>query len=425
MNSFQHSVGLTILKNGIRFLSVQIPNFPFAVSSVWINAGSRFDLSGKEGLAHLFEHLFFTRTKTYPNRQKRLEEVEKRGFMFNAFTSLETQHYFYTHSVEKTDEATKFLIDGLWSSIFDDKDIDREKSVISEEEARNHADPSSYIWRLANKGLWRGSALAKDIYGTKKSLQSVCRKDMVEFYKKYFIPSRMVFLLISPLTDTTKVLKEIDSSISAGGKKLPVNPSADYKIQPVIFEKNESDVTQVALSFVTISIENFHHRMILDFIRDYLASGWTSRLVKILRVKHNLTYWVWSETDYMSDSGYLRFYFSINSHNVSKALRIFEQEIVRLKTKFISQSDLDNHKNKIIADFQRKSLDYDWLMRWYGYQTNISRQHSPALQQYISLLKRIESKTIAEIAQTYLIKDNFSVAVLGKSNPVDYVPNFQ
>jgi len=424
-----HAIKLLQHRSGIRFISVAIPHYPVSISSVWIAAGSRYDPKGKEGLSHLFEHLLGTKTKNYPDRQKRIVEVEREGFTYNAITTKETQLYFYMHSSEKTKRAVDLLVDGIWSSQFSSEDILEEKEVVNNEERDNFHDPASYIWRLADRGLWEGKDLAQDLYGSKESRASIEKHDFEAFQKHMFVPEKMTFILINsnmsdeeilslPLQDFTLQGKEII------GKNDKLRQKAQVKGH-FIFEYRETDSVQIALSFLTDALHDEKETMLLSVVRDYLASGWMSRLIQRLRVEKKLTYWVSGETRDYRNSGYIRFTFSLQPNNLEEALKIFEEEIHNLKSKEIPKRILEDHIYKHKSDIIRQSVDPDSLLWWYGWYSSILLRRPQTVDEYIKALDNIEPLDIQKICRKYFIEENFSLALVGKEQLKIKMPTFQ
>jgi len=423
MHTIQHEVVKYKLSYGCDMLEIQIPNYPISASSCWLNAGSKNDPFGKEGLAHFFEHLLCNRTKKYPQRQKRLEEVEKRGFYYNATTTKELQRYFYIHTSDKSKDAFNFLCDGVFDSFFTSDDLNREKNIILNEERNNFLNPSQYIWRLADRGVWSSSILEKDLYGNQNTIMSIQKSDILNFYQSLFIPSNMFFLIINPQKHDTSVITERLHGFK-NNKKGEASPFR-YHIQPFVFEKRDTDLTYLALTFVTTNAMNLNDAIVLDFIRDYLASGWLSRLIRRLRVENTFAYWVNSETSYYKESGSLRFYMSINPSDFNSVINIFEEEIYFLVTNFIKKIDLQTYIFKYKSDLLRRSLEIDWLLWWYGWYGSVTHSTPLSIVDYINQLDKITPQLIQNIARKYLSKDNFSLAAIGREEPIYKMAMFQ
>lgn len=427
INYSEHKLTVHTTKAGFRVINVQIDGYPIATSSVWLNVGSSQDPIKKLGLAHFFEHLFFTRTKTYPDRQKRLENIEKNGFLYDAFTSLEYQHYYYIHTPDSSQRAFDLLTDGLMNTIFDVDSIKQEKQVILSEEKQNHSDPSSYIWRLANRGLWGHDYLGKDFYGSKKTLKLINLDDLLDFYKKNFTSSNIRFVFINS-SISNKLQNDLLDSITlnlnhpnATSSNLNTNASISEQI---VFEKMPTDNCQISFSFLTKQVSTVKEKAVQDFIVDYLASGWTSRFIQRMRIEKDLVYWVYSDSSNLSNTGYIRFMLSTPAKNIEEIFLIFEDEIKKLLRSSIDQSILKMHKTKFIADVYRNSTDYNWLMQWYGF-TSMLNGKPFTVQEFCNEISKLQPTDINEFARKYFSSDKLSIAYIFAKKLNFKVPTFQ
>ncbi len=397
---------------------------------MWIKAGSKHDPQGREGLSHFFEHLLCTKTKRFPDRQMRITAIEREGFLYNALITKELQQYFFLHSPEQTGKAIEFLIDGIWSTQLLSSDIEEEKDVIRNEEQSNYNDPMSYIWRLADRGLWGEKGLGKDLYGNINTISLIGKDDFVEFNKDFFIANNMTLLLINPRISDADILS-LSFPTTSFSPSDKVSGQRSYEIlmkkpsRGLIFEKRDISTAQIALSFTTQSIKNDREIMILTIIREYLASGWMSRLIQRLRLEKKLTYWVHGESRDYENEGYIRFYLSIAPEVLSDVIKIFEEEIVSLKTKTIPSEILKDHIRKHRADLLRQSIDSDSLLWWYGWYSSILRKNPQTIDEYLQAIDLINGNDIQQIAKKYLTDANFSMAYIGNKRPALSLPTFQ
>src|SRR5690606_11620230 len=122
-----HRIQQFQLKNGARLTEVIVPDLSYSIVSAWYKAGARFDPAGKEGLAHFFEHLLTMKTKSFPDRSKRLEELDAHGIEFNAFTDHSGAYFYHAQLPQDTERSLELLLDGLQNSVIEQEDLAREK----------------------------------------------------------------------------------------------------------------------------------------------------------------------------------------------------------------------------------------------------------------------------------------------------------
>jgi len=423
MTTLDHSTHVFSTETGIRVVNIQIPNYPVSTTSVWVNAGSWLDPVGKQGLSHFFEHLLCTKTAQYPDRVTRLAEIEGNGLYFNAFTSLQTQHYFYVHPQDKSQRALELLIDGLAHTEIDEGDLSAEKKIIFAEERENFNDPASYIWRLANKGLWGEGSLGKDFYGTKDSIASITLSDFNQFFAQNFSPEQLLFVCINSALSQQTQIDLIDGMQLEASEDVRQEPVTNQK-SAVIFEQRSIDNMQLSLSFQTVPQAEKSERVVQEFLANYLAGSWTSQLVRRLRIEKNYTYWVNADAACLEKTGYLRFLLAIQPENLAEVLEIFEDEIMQLHRSFINPEQLQQCQTKIVSQTLRNAVDYTWLMQWYGYSYLLTNEVL-TVEEYCQQILSLTSESIQRFAARYLTKENFSLAYIGREELLKDLPIFK
>lgn len=400
------------LPNGIKLLHVQGTNLPFDLVSVWFRAGSRFDPQGKEGLAHLFEHLFMAKTNAYPDKINRLRELEGHGIYFNAMVNREIAYYYHSQLPTETKFSFEMLLDGASSSLIKKEDLEQEKGVIYDEAARNKENPANYIWDLNFKSLFDNSSLGRDFYGSQSSWQSIQMEDIEDFRNKYYQINNLSFVVISECSTNDLLL-----SINKYFNDKYLTPIADVKVEnfsklkSVNIVNRDLDNLQVSYNFRVLH-PNQQELVILDFISYYLANTWMSRLIVKLRLENNLTYWVEGESFGLQDVAYLSLVFSTTTANINEILAIIKNEVAVLSENVIVDEFLENYKKSYKARFIKKLTDPYELLFYYGYPFALGRD-IVILEKYSDSIDQLNAEQIRNIAEKYLILDNISINVIG------------
>ena len=100
---------------------------------VMVRVGSRYESRQINGASHFIEHLMFKGTKRRPNTQILTQTIDRYGAEYNAFTGKDLTAYYIKIAAEQTPLAIDILNDMLFHSLYDPKEIDRERGVIVEE----------------------------------------------------------------------------------------------------------------------------------------------------------------------------------------------------------------------------------------------------------------------------------------------------
>lgn len=420
---FRHTVDTFILRSGATFVHVTVPGLPYSIVGIGFRAGSRFDPPKRNGLAHFLEHLFEARKTGRLAQGPKMQYLESLGITSEARTSHETATYYHIQSHEQTLESLTCLIEGFSTTRFHKRDINRERHVIVDEIARSGDKVEAYLWEKACQNLWPQSKLSKPLLGTRKSIASISLSDILAFKKNFYKDKNTTFVVIDDERKSgAKIKKYLDKIRRPGSGAVSFSADRFSKPRTVVFHTNplseSADRIQVGLYYRTVPVSKPRERLLLAFIRDYLASGWMSRFIDTLRVKHNLTYWVEADSGAFSDTGYLEFRFSVEKKNLKKSLKLIFSEIEKLREHPILPETLEEHKKFRISSFVRDSTDPHMLYSWYS-DDAILGAHLFDYQTYVEAMKKYNSSEITAAAGKYLVKSNLTAVFLGKFSPAD------
>lgn len=410
MNIHNHSTVSVNLDSYPRYLFVHTPNLPYSTVSLWLRAGSRFDPQGKEGLAHFTEHLLMKRTKKFPEVVKRLEHMEEKGIRYGALTTKDPAYYVCIQGPGETLEAFKFLLDGFLNSLVDERSVGTEKKVVIDELKRRKGGSSSAIWKLANKGIWRGTRFEHEILGNQDSIKKITINDINEFWKRYYTLGNLTVLVLSPRKNHCEKIERELSGLKKE-RKLVLPKEKFIKPKKYIISKREGDFVRLAATFLTKKRKTDEEIVSLGFIRNYLAGGWISKLVQRLRIEESLTYWVNGYTKNYPDAGFIRFVFSTQKATLKRTLAIFVEEVDKLKTVEISKEELrkyiKNVKLRTLLDTQNST----GLLWHYGWNTFIYGRKPQSLQAKIKSIENLSPERVINTASEQF--RNLSLAAIG------------
>src|SRR6201985_421407 len=167
------------LSNGIRIL---LKHSPSAITHCCfvVNAGSRDEHEGKEGLAHFIEHLLFKETEKR-NTNQILNRLELVGADLNAYT---TKEYTCIHASllkQHLERTIDLFEDILFHSTFPEDEMEKERGVILDEIASYLDQPEEAIQDDFEELLFKDHPIGKNILGTTETVGSLSRDDMKQF----------------------------------------------------------------------------------------------------------------------------------------------------------------------------------------------------------------------------------------------------
>ena len=304
----------TVLPNGLRIITEQMPSVRSAAIGIWVNVGSRDELPSQTGSAHYLEHLLFkgTKTRTALDISSAIDAV---GGEMNAFTSKEFT-CFYTRVLDTSvPTAIDVLVDMITSATIATADVNGERQVVLEEIAMRDDDPSDLVHEHFASALWGESPLGRSILGTVENISSLSRRSIHGFYQKFYSPDRLV-VSIAGNVDHAQVVKLVRKAFEKGGADLSQDASPympTKRKQPVnrkhevVFVPKTTEQANVVIGALGIDRDD-ERRYTLSLLNAALGGGMSSRLFQEVREKRGLVYSVYSFSQQFLDSGMVGVY---------------------------------------------------------------------------------------------------------------------
>ena len=181
----------TVLDNGIRIVSHEMPEHRSASLGIWVENGSRHETREKNGISHFIEHLLFKGTERRSAAQI-AEEMDAVGGVLNAFTSKEHTCYYAKVLDENLPLAIDLLTDIFLHSTFDAAEIERERSVILQEISQSEDTPDDYVHDLFSLDFFKDHPIGRPICGRAETVSAFQRDDFLAFFKSRYRPRRVL-----------------------------------------------------------------------------------------------------------------------------------------------------------------------------------------------------------------------------------------
>jgi len=171
------------------------------------DVGSRFEVNGRTGLAHLFEHMMFRGTQSFPDP---FETLASWGGRFNAYTTPDVTVYFELVPKTLFPEALHFESERMRKLKITEDGFNTERgAVVSERKMRTEDSPMGRLfWELYQLAYDRHPYKTGPI-GWQEDLDATTFQDALAFYDKFYSPGRAVLSLVGDFT-VREALKTVD-----------------------------------------------------------------------------------------------------------------------------------------------------------------------------------------------------------------------
>ncbi len=293
------------LASGLAVVTDAASHLKTVAIGVFVAAGSRHESSAEHGLSHLLEHMAFKGTRRRSARDI-AEAIEDAGGDLNAETGVERTGYFARMMGSDAGLAFDVLGDILTDSQFDPNELEREKSVITQEIAAVEDTPDDLVFDMLTAAAWPEQAIGRPILGTREGVAALDREAIDSYLHKHYRAPAMVVAAAGALRhDDIVALAEACLNRFSGQERQGPTP-AQYRGGDSRLGKR-LEQTHVVVGFEGRPADAPDH----DAAQIFAAAaggGMSSRLFQEVREKRGLAYSIHSfHWDY-SDAGLFGFY---------------------------------------------------------------------------------------------------------------------
>ena len=423
------------LDNGLRI--IHLPSDSKVVYCGYqINAGTRNEEPGEEGLAHFCEHVTFKGTE----RRKAwhiLNCLESVGGDLNAYTNKEGTVYYSAILKEHIARAVDLLTDIVFHSVYPQAEIDKEVEVICDEIESYNDSPAELIYDEFENIIFKGSPLGHNILGTAEQVRSFKTEDALRFTRKLYRPDNAIFFAYGDI-DFKKLVRLLKKSFLSEERRVKSEETtfgdrrerqfnspeaqAQFNIQHSTFNTQHSFEGQTIVmqknthqAHVMIGTRaydvNDSRRMPLYLLNNMLGGpGMNAKLNLALREHNGLVYTVESTMVAYGDTGVWSIYFGCDEHDVKRCLRLVRKELDKFMQKPLSEAQLKAAKKQIkgqvgVACDNRENfaLDFGKSFLHYGWEKNVDRLYEQ--------VDEITAEQIQAVAQELFDKDRLTTLI--------------
>ena len=336
------------LPNGLKVMILSDRSSPTFAYHTWFNVGSRNEVPGKTGLAHLFEHMMFKGTTKHPPGEfdALLEEAGAEGE--NAFTS--NDHTVYIQELPKGgfDLISSLEADRMVNLVVNDQSFNTEREVVQNERRfRKENSAEGTIYQTLLETAFTDHPYHWPVIGYEQDLNVMNAKDAREFYERYYSPDRATIVIVGDV-DANDALRKIEKAYgSIPAKKItdsPVKPEPEQSAQKRKKLELNIEVEKIWMAFKVPSADS-PDSPAFEAIQGLLTEGKNGRLKRAL-VDAGIAASISSGSFTMKDPGL--FLIEADLQKGKSALlaeTVILREIERIKNSPVSKDELDRSKN--------------------------------------------------------------------------------
>jgi len=406
------------LDNGMQIVVIPMDNDSGVITTdIYYKVGSRNEVMGKSGMAHMLEHLSFKSTDKL--KEGEFDTIVKsRGGVNNAATGFDKTHYYIKTASKNLGLSLDLFSELMHNLKLTDEEFQKERDVVAEERRlRTDNNPMGYLYfRVFNTHFtyhpyhWLPIGFMEDILSWKI-------EDIRDFYQRYYQPSNAILVVAGDITPE-EVFKESEKYFGhiKNKREIPVVTAVEPKVDGAKRAVLHKESNQVDTLAITYAIPNYEHddQVVLSAISHILSSGKSSRFEKTLVNEKQLANQVYGYNMELADPGV---FLIMAMCSPQASLETLEKEILaeieKIKNGDVTQAELDKVKINTKAEFIYSLESSSSVAGLYG--DYLVKGNIQPLLEYEEKLDKITLKDISDAAKKYF-DHNFSTTVILKKN---------
>ena len=409
---------------GLRVYYVNVPELPILDARLTFAAGSAYD-GDKAGLSGMLSAMF-DKGAAGLNADQVAEAFESVGANFSAGAARDMA-WISLRTLTMEEQMASAL--STWQKViekpdFPDADFERLKKQAMVGLEAEKQSPSSIANKAFYKNLYGDHPYASPQNGTEESIGALSSKNLNAFFKQYYVNKNGQLALVGAIDkkQATDIANKISKALLSGekgeGKKAPaipvVKPLTEAKTIHIPFPSSQSHVMMG---------QPGDKRGDKDYFSLYLGnhglggSGFTSRLVKEVRVKRGLSYSVYSYFIPMQENGPFMVGLQTKLSQTDKAIKVVREELEKFQKEGPTEEDLKASKLNIVGGFPLRTASNDDII---GYIAMIGFYNLPLdyLNTFTDTVEKVSRDQVVDAFKRRVHLDKMLTVIVGgeKSN---------
>ena len=428
LGSAQAAVTDVTLDNGLRVIVKEDHRAPVMVSQVWYRAGSIDEFNGTTGVAHVLEHMMFKGTRDVPAGEFS-KRIAAAGGRENAFTSRDHTAYFQQMQKDRLELSMQLEADRMANLLISDDAFAKEIQVVMEERRmRTDDNPQAVVYERLMASAYQQHPYRRPIIGWMNDLENLSAQDARDWYARWYAPNNATLVVAGDV--------KADAVVALARRYFGALP-----VRPLPLRKPQAEPGQVGTKRLVVKapaklpylLMAWHAPVLRDWQGDWepyalsilagvLSGNDSARLQKSLVKESQIAVSISAGYDAVArgPGQFLVDATPTQGKTVAALEQAIHDELTRVKTKGISEAELNRVKAQVIAAdvYQRDSLFYQAMQL--GEQA-VAGLPPEALDRRVEKLRAVTAQQVQEVARKWLKDDGLSVAVLDPQ-PLDSMP---
>lgn len=409
----------SVLGNGLVLLTSEQRSLPMVTFNLLLEAGSRYDPKGREGLANLTARLLTHGTRNHTSLQIS-ETLDFMGASLSTGTDTDLASVSLTLLKKDLDAGLSLLAEILTAAVFAQEEIDRQKQSIIASLKAKEEDPGEIAQKKFLESLFPQSPYGRPVEGTEQSVRALDRPGLVEFYERFYRPNRAILAVVGDISHH-EMAERLSKAFAPWQKRasarelLPLHSPGAPKVVRINKSLTQANII-IGHEGVTRGHPDYYAIQVMNYILG--GGGLSSRLIDSIRNERGLAYSVYSFFDAEKYIGTFEISMQTKNETAQEAIRLALEEVQRIRERGVSEEELQAAKDYLIGSFPLR-LDTNSRIAGFLAQVEFLDLGLSYPERYPELIRRVTKEDILRVAKLYLQPEKFIVIVVANQEKAE------
>ncbi|GGH16101.1 peptidase M16 [Pedobacter zeae] len=397
------------LDNGLHVILHQDKTAPVVAVSVMYHVGSKDEDPQRTGFAHFFEHLLFEGSKNI-KRGEFMKLVSSNGGQNNANTTQDRTFYFELFPSNQLELGLWLESERMLHPVINESGVKTQNEVVKEEK-RLRIDNSPYgkFTEKIFSHLFDGHPYRWQPIGSMEHLDAAKLDEFIAFFKKYYVPNNAVLTIAGDL-DIDKTSALVKAYFAEVPKGEPI-VRKDYKLPEItkeIIDTAYDANIQIPAIFAAYRVPGMKTResKVLGMISSILSEGGSSRLSTKMVDQKKTALQVAAFNYSLEDYGaYITLALPNKNTPLNDLLKDIDEEVLRLQTDLISESDYKKVQNKFENNYVSANSKMLGVAENLADGYTFHDKDTNDINEELEVIRSITREEIRDVAKKYLNKN--------------------
>ncbi len=403
----------TILKNGLKVITVPMQDNPAVTVLVMVSTGSKYEEKKVNGLSHFLEHMVFKGTTKRPKSIDISRELESMGSQYNAFTSQEYTGYYAKVNAEHLDTALDVVSDIYLNPLLNSAEIEREKGVIVEEIRMYKDMPQRHIQDLFLELAYGDQPAGWNIAGNEENVKGFTREDFVKYRGEHYVAEATTVIISGSFDEKTIIgkIENVFADILTTKKNNKLQVVENQTSPQIVLKYKETDQAHIVLGVRTFGAKS-EHDATLSVLATLLGKGMSSRLFQKLREEMGVGYYVGASNDTYTDHGLFTISVGIDTKRIEEVLAVLIDECKKIINEPITDQEMKRVKDYISGSVLL-SLETSDARAEYAAISDILKGTIESPKVEIEKINNVTTEQVKDLAKKIFVDEGLNLAIIG------------